>query len=85
MENLSKNYCGDPKYTVRRALVPGTLKVYPIPNYGGVEEGSHWFYETEKSKTEKLVGVAKFMIVWKQTGTKWQVSRAISYDHQPVK
>jgi hypothetical protein len=85
MENLSKYYCGDPKYTTRRALVPGSLKVYPIPNYGAVEEGTHWFYETEKGKTEKLVGVAKFMIVWKQTGTKWQVSRAISYDHQLVK
>ena len=31
-------------YRSRRELVPGTLKVYPLNNYGAVEVGVHRFY-----------------------------------------
>jgi hypothetical protein len=64
---------------IRRVLVPGTLEVYPIKNYGAIETGSHRFCHTEHGKTE--CGTFKFLHVWRKTGTTWQLSRIISYAH----
>jgi uncharacterized protein DUF4440 len=64
---------------IRRVLVPGTLEVYPIKNYGAIEAGSHRFCHTEHGKTE--CGTFKFLHVWRKTGTTWQLSRIISYAH----
>jgi len=64
---------------IRRMLVPGSLEVYPIKNYGAIEVGSHRFCHTENSKTE--CGTFKFLHVWRKTGTRWQLSRIVSYAH----
>ena len=64
---------------IRRVLVPGSLEVYPIKNYGAIEVGSHRFCHTENSKTE--CGTFKFLHVWRKTGTRWQLSRIVSYAH----
>ena len=64
---------------IRRMLVPGSLEVYPIKNYGAIEVGSHRFCHTENSKTE--CGTFKFLHVWRKTGTSWQLSRIVSYAH----
>jgi Domain of unknown function (DUF4440) len=64
---------------ILRMLVPGTLEVYPIKNYGAIEVGSHRFCHTENGKAE--CGTFKFLHVWRQTGLTWQLSRIVSYAH----
>ena len=68
----------------RRELVPGTLRVYPIPGIGAVEEGSHLFYERQGNGPERLVGRARFSILWRLEDGHWRVARAFSIDHAAV-
>jgi hypothetical protein len=83
IEALEKNFCGDqPK--LRRELVPGSLQVFPMDNYGAIQSGLHRFYITEKGQPEKQGGVARFTHVWKFDNNEWRISRALSYDHQPL-
>ena len=64
---------------LRRELVPGSLEVYPIKDYGAIEIGSHKFCHLENGKQD--CGTFKFVHVWKKTGNDWKVSRVISYGH----
>ncbi len=73
---IQKNICGK----VRRDLVPGTLEVYPIKDYGAVEIGTHRFHHPGQEDTEQ-VGEAKFVTLWQNQAGVWKVTRAISYDH----
>jgi Domain of unknown function (DUF4440) len=69
-------------YRARREVVPGTLKVYPLNNYGAIETGVHRFYQLLPGKPEKLVEISQFTHVWKKEGGVWKLSRALSYDHK---
>ena len=69
-------------YRARRELVPGSLKVYPLNNYGAVEVGEHRFYKLMPGKPEQLVEVALFTQVWKKDAGGWKLARALSYDHR---
>ena len=64
---------------LRRDLVPGTLEVYPIPNYGAMEIGSHSFCHHENGKQD--CGTFKFVHIWKRLGSEWKISRVVSYNH----
>jgi len=77
VDAVEKNICGK----VRRELVPGTLKSYPMDNYGIVQLGEHRFCEVG---TDKCNGVARFVHLWQQTDGAWHATRIISYDHQPL-
>ncbi len=74
--DIQKYICGK----VRRDLVPGTLEVYPIKDYGAVELGTHRFHHPGQEDTEQ-VGEAKFVTLWQNQAGVWKVTRAISYDH----
>ena len=67
------------EYKLNRQLVPGTLEVYPIKNYGAIEIGTHLFRHTENGKEE--TGTFKFVMIWKTDGGKWKISRVISFNH----
>jgi ketosteroid isomerase-like protein len=69
-------------YRARREVVPGSLKVYPLNNYGAVETGVHRFYQLLPGKPEKLVEVSQFTQVWKKEAGGWKLSRILSYDHR---
>ena len=69
-------------YRARRELVPGSLKVYPLNNYGAVEIGVHRFYQLLPGKPEKLVEVSQFTHVWKKEAGGWKLARILSYDHR---
>ena len=69
-------------YRARRELVPGTLKVYPLNNYGAVEIGVHKFYQLLPGKPEKLVEVSQFTHIWKKEESGWKLARVLSYDHK---
>lgn len=69
----------------RRALVGETLRVYPVPGYGAVEEGSHLFHERRGGGPENLTGRARFSIVWKlDADGAWRAARVLSVDHGPA-
>ena len=64
---------------IQRMLVPGSLEVYPIKDYGAIEVGSHRFCHEENGKQD--CGTFKFLHVWRKTGNSWQLSRIVSYAH----
>ena len=73
--------CTNTERTVRRALVPEGMEVYPIKDYGAIQVARHNFFVTEKGQPEKLSGTFKFLHVWKKTPGGWKIARVISYDH----
>jgi len=64
---------------IRRDLVPGTLRVYPVPNYGAIETGTHKFCHVEGGKDD--CGAFQFVLVWQKQDGRWRVTRALSFDH----
>jgi ketosteroid isomerase-like protein len=76
VEEIKNNLCGK----VKRELVPGTLEVYPIGDYGAVEIGVHRFLHPYKQDHGE-VGEAKFIHMWRLKDGKWQITRVISIDH----
>jgi Domain of unknown function (DUF4440) len=78
VEATEKHICGK----VRRELVTGSLRVYPIKDYGAIAVGEHRFCEVS---TNECVGIAKFTNVWRNQAGAWQMTRIFSYDHQPLK
>lgn len=81
VENLEKNFCGNgPK--LRREVVPGTLQVFPMDNYGAIQSGEHFFYVTENGQPEKLTGRARFTHLWQLKNNEWKIARVLSYDHR---
>jgi hypothetical protein len=63
----------------RRELVAGSLRVYPVPNFGAMQIGSHRFCHVENGKDD--CGVFDFAMVWQQQGNRWRVTRVLSYGH----
>jgi ketosteroid isomerase-like protein len=74
--SVRQNICGK----VRRDLVPGTIEVYPLGDYGALEIGTHRFHHPGLDDTEP-VGEARFVIVWQRNGAAWKMARTISYAH----
>ncbi|WP_433971170.1 nuclear transport factor 2 family protein [Tunturiibacter lichenicola] len=80
LDAIKNNICGK----VTRQLVPGSLEVYPIHDYGAVEIGTHRFYHP-RMQDHGAVGEAKFVHLWQYKDGAWKVSRVISYDHETAK
>jgi ketosteroid isomerase-like protein len=64
---------------IRRELVPGSLEVYPIKDYGAIEVGRHRFCHVENGKND--CGTFSFVHIWQRTKAGWKISRAVSYGH----
>ena len=79
VDAIKNNICGK----VTRELVPGTLEVYPIANYGAVEIGVHRFHHPGHDDTES-VGEAKFIQLWQNKDGVWKITRVISFDHHAL-
>ena len=80
VDAIKNNICGK----VTRELIPGTLEVYPIANYGAVEIGIHRFHHPGHDDTEP-VGEAKFVQLWHNDNGSWKLSRVFSFDHHAMK
>lgn len=74
--NTEKHVCGN----FRRELVPGTLKVFPVKDFGAIAQGSHRFCQFASGKCE---GLADFVMVWSHQDGRWQITRVLSYGHRP--
>jgi hypothetical protein len=68
----------------RRALVPESLHVDPIPGFGAMEVGEHLFYERRGDGPERLAGRAGFAMVWRLEGDTWKLHRVLSFGHKPA-
>lgn len=68
-------------YRSRRDLVPGSLFVQPLGDYGAVETGVHRFYRLDPGKPPRLTGEARFTHVWKNDNGSWRLARVVSYAH----
>jgi ketosteroid isomerase-like protein len=64
-----------------RRLVPETLEVYAIDNYGAISTGTHEFFAVKRGEPNRLTETGRFTIVWKEEDGRWRLARALSYDH----
>ena len=79
-ESIKNNICGQ----VTRELVPGSLEVYPMDNYGALEIGVHRFHHPKDPKEPD--GEGKFVHLWHydKATQAWTVTRVFSFDHHTV-
>ena len=77
LANTEKYVCGN----FRRELIPGSLRVHPIKDYGAIAQGAHRFCQFKSGACE---GAAEFLIVWRQEGGKWSITRVFSYGHRAI-
>lgn len=84
--STKNNICGSTQ-KIKRKLVSGTMKVFPLYQqgvlYGAIEEGEHEFYILQNKKWQKT-GWARFSILWTLKETSWKMTRTFSYDHKAV-
>ncbi len=84
IESMKTGLCGKENWRLRREAVAGTLKIFPLNNYGAILSGEHVFYILETGKKERLDGLAKFTHVWRYRDNAWKMHRVLSYDHGPA-
>lgn len=75
VDSTRKYICGK----VRRELIPESFRVYPIGDYGAIEEGEHRFCELATGRCE---GIAKFVMVWAKQDGAWRITNVLSYGHR---
>lgn len=85
VEALEAALCGNPNIKTRRELIPDSLEVYPLMNFGAIEIGSHYYYQSIDGLPEVLVEVAKFTHIWHKMDDTWKICRVMSYDHRSLK
>ena len=75
VDGVRKYICGQ----VKRELISATVRVYPIKDYGAIEEGEHRFCQLATGRCE---GIAKFVMVWTKQGGAWRITNVLSYGHR---
>lgn len=75
--NTQKYIC----HKVRRELLPASLRVYPIKDFGAIEEGEHRFCQLPNGACE---GSAKFLMIWQNKNGHWLLTRVVSYGHRAL-
>jgi hypothetical protein len=73
VQSIKNNICNK----VKRELLPGSIEVYPIPNYGAVQMGAHRFFNQQEAHLG-WSRYAKFVTIWKKENNQWSVTRVIS-------
>ena len=62
-----------------RTLIPSSVKVYPVKDFGAIQLGEHQFCHVENGKND--CGTFGFTHVWHKTQQGWKIHRVISYGH----
>jgi Domain of unknown function (DUF4440) len=78
LANTQKHVCGH----FRRELIPDSLKVFPIKDFGAIAQGLHRFCQFDTGECD---GLADFVIVWRKQGEQWLMTRVLSYGHRTSK
>ena len=71
-ENVSK---------LRREIIPGTLIVYVLKDYGALQMARQNFFVMDRGKRGKLAASPNLIHVWRNDHGHWAISRIISYGH----
>lgn len=76
-------FCGEQRerQQIKRVLVKESLEVYPISNYGAIENGEHIFHLVLDENTSKPISKAKFTSIWRFDNNEWKLARTVSYNH----
>lgn len=77
LANTKNNVCGQ----FRRELIAGSLQVFPIKDFGAIEQGKQKFCWL---KSGKCFGEGQFFILWHHLDNRWVATRVFSYDHLPI-
>lgn len=73
LEGTKKYICGK----VTRTLIPGSIEVYPIKDYGAIEIGLHSFSNNTNPPDEPKK-ISRFTIFWKKTAEGWKIAKVVS-------
>ncbi|SHN33661.1 nuclear transport factor 2 family protein [Chitinophaga sp. CF418] len=88
VHTFSANLCSNQNFHLRREVVAGSCKVYPMKKagaiYGAILSGEHVFYVLEAGKPARADGLAKFTHLWLLIDGVWKMKNVLSYDHGPV-
>ncbi|HTF19895.1 MAG TPA: nuclear transport factor 2 family protein [Chryseolinea sp.] len=88
LETSRKNLCSNDNFRLRRDVVSGSTKLYPMFDgdklYGAVLTGEHVFYIIENGNKPRLDGLAKFSHLFLKTDAGWKMARVFSYSHGPA-
>lgn len=84
VDSLVRGPCGTPGLHLRRAVVADSIHVSPVPGFGAVMAGRHIFYAKQGSAPEAAATEARFTAVWQHRQDRWEMTRVVSYDHQPA-
>jgi hypothetical protein len=86
--SVKTGLCAPTQQRIRREAVPGSVRVFPLRQgggvYGAVLSGEHVFYLAQKDGSEQLDGRARFAHLWLLKDGTWRMSRILSYDHGPA-
>ena len=77
LANTARYACGH--YT--RELVPGSLRVHPVKDFGAISQGTHRFCQVATGSCD---GIADFTMVWRLHDGQWRITRVLSYGHRPA-
>ncbi|MEH6827240.1 nuclear transport factor 2 family protein [Parasphingorhabdus sp.] len=69
---------------IARRLVPESLTVERLGNWGAMQRGRHQFYLVVPDGEDRLEGDADFIHLWRHDATGWKIARVISYGHRAV-
>jgi hypothetical protein len=88
-KRLQQNICSDSNYNVRRALVPGTVKLFFLKkdneNYGAITSYEQRFYHFENGrKLSEDDDVAKCICLWLYQNGEWKMHEIFSFAHEPM-
>lgn len=67
----------------RRELIPGSVVVYRMGNYGALAVGMHRFFHLPPGKAEIPTEQARFANLWRLDKERWLLARVFSFEHQP--
>jgi len=73
INSIERNICNK----VTRTLVPESLEVHAIKDFGAIAMGLHSFYNNQEPNANSKP--TKFIIIWRQVNdTKWEIAEVIS-------
>lgn len=81
VESVMTNICGTPGAHVRREADAASVIYDPVPGYGAVLSGEHRFFRSVDGAPEQQTAVARFLMLWRYAGGRWQAVRVFSLGH----
>lgn len=82
-----ENGCGPDGTGMKRVLVPESLSLHMLGEYGAMQMGEHEFHEVLEKDSSIPREKGLFIHIWQRNSESsegWQITRIISYDHEGI-